>query len=78
MNRHFRRRERALSRAIGRSDALDSYNDRLAEAEDDDDRLVTLHPTKGYRSLSLKRLEAAELMEKTKLGWCRVAKKVAA
>ena len=77
MNRHFQRRERALARSTGRSDALDSYNDRLAEDEGDD-RLVTLHPTKGYRTLSLKRLEAAELVEEAKLGWCRVAGKVAA
>lgn len=76
-NRHSRRKNKAIDRGAGRSDVLDAYNDRLAE-DGSDDRIVTLHPTKGYRSLSLKRVEAAELTaNQVPHYWSRMARKIA-
>jgi hypothetical protein len=63
---------------LGKGNALDAYNDALAEDFHDDalPKMKQLRPTKGFLKTSRARLENPGAMEATFRGWARLAAKI--
>ena len=58
---------------LGKGNALDAFNERLAENESDKTGLVFLHATKGFRSFSPRRLAAMTMVESMMHAWAQKA-----
>jgi hypothetical protein len=74
-----RKAYRAYLSKLGRgTTALDKHNERLASAGiRANGTIKNLHPTKGYRKLSDRRLQATLKTHATALAWSRIADRVA-